>query len=154
MTLAPCPGSIVELLPHKPPMVLLDEAVGYSATEISARAILGPDHPFATPRGVAGHILIELMAQACGVFVGAQAVARGQPVRPGFLLGSRNFSAARDWLAPGTEVEVGATLVFRDDSMAVFDCVVTEDAVEVASARLNVYQPPEGATILQGGGTE
>ena len=68
------------------------------------------------------------MAQACGVFAGLQARARGEPVRVGFLLGTRRYLASRPWFADGETLEVTARLVLRDGPMAVFDCRISAGA--------------------------
>ncbi len=143
--LRPFPWPLVRLLPHRSPMVLLDEGVGYDDEVAVVIAIMHPDHPFAGPDGVPAHVGIELMAQTCGVFVGAQALARGEPVRLGMLLGTRGYRAEVDWFESGDRLEVCARLVFRDAEMGVFDCTIasrTRPAVRLAVARLNVYEPP------------
>jgi predicted hotdog family 3-hydroxylacyl-ACP dehydratase len=144
---------MTSLLPHRPPMVLLDEAVGYDDTSAVAAVTLRPDHPFAGADGVPAHVGIELMAQACGVFVGAHALARGEPVRLGVLLGSRDYRAAVDRFGIGERLEVQARLVFRDAEMGVFDCSIGRGGSEgggppLARARLNVYEPQNIDLIL------
>lgn len=99
---------------------------------------------FRPGHGMPAHVAIEWMAQTCGAFVGAEALTAGQPVRIGYLLGTRDFVAHVPWFADGMRLEVAARLVFRDQEMGVFDCLVrTADRSEpVATARLTVYQPP------------
>ncbi len=140
--MTPCPWTIAEVLPHAPPMVLLDEVIAFDAEAVLAAVTIGSDHPFATAEGVPVHVGIELMAQACGAYAGVRALADGEPVRLGYLLGTRSFHAVRDWLRPGERLEVSATVVFRDDGMGVFDCrIIAADGGVVAEARLNLFQP-------------
>jgi len=138
MTLAP----IETLLPHAAPMLLLDEALAADADSARAAVTPAPDHLFATDHGIPVHVGIELMAQTCGLWAGAQARREGGPVRLGYLLGTRRFTARTDWFGLGERLEISARLVFRDQGMGVFDCRIEDAAGEVlAEAQLSVYQP-------------
>ncbi len=137
------PWPIERLLPHAAPMLLLDEALRYDEDSVTAAVTLGPDHLFATPDGVPAHLGIELMAQTCGIWAGAHAMASGGAVRVGYLLGSRRYTAARPWFRIGERLEITATVVFRDQGMGVFDCLIFSDGETVAEAQLSVYQPDQ-----------
>lgn len=148
MTLRPCPWPITQLLLHRPPMLLLDEAVGYSDEEVVTRAVIGPDHPFAEPEGVPAHVGIELMAQSCGVFVGAHARASGEAVKLGFLLGTRRYESYEGGFRIGDDLRITARVVFREGEMGVFDCHIERDGTRIAAAQLTVYQPTDVQNIL------
>jgi predicted hotdog family 3-hydroxylacyl-ACP dehydratase len=107
---------------------------------LSAGLTVRPDVPFFEPgRGVPAHVAIEWMAQACGAFVGVEALDADQEVRLGLLLGTRNFRANTPWFKPDERVTVTVTLVLRDLEVGAFDCVaVGSDGRELASARLLV----------------
>lgn len=141
MNLNPCPWPIGDLLPHQPPMLLLDEALGFSDDEVIVSVGIRVDHPLARPEGVPAHVGMELMAQACGVYVGAHALASGEPVRHGFILGTRAYEANVDWFSFGDKLRVSARVVLRDGQMGVFDCWIEREGIAVAEARLNLYQP-------------
>lgn len=143
-----CPWPMIELLPHRPPMVLLDRLVAFDDDGATARVVLSPDHPFARPQGVAAHVGIELMAQACGAHVGALARSIGAEVRMGFLLGTRAYAASRAWFPIGAELEVVVHRVFCEDGMGVYDCRTLLDGDPVAQAQLNLYQPPDMETAV------
>ncbi len=133
------------LLPHAAPMVLLDTVLRADAAGAEAALTVRASDRFARPgRGVPAHIAIEWMAQTCGAFAGAEAAARNEPVRLGFLLGTRRFLATRPWFAPGEHLTVEATLVLREAGMGVFDCTVRDAAGDIrATAQLTTYQPPD-----------
>jgi len=146
----PCPYPPEELLPHAPPMVLLDAVVGWEDDAVSARLTIRPDTLFYEPSlGVPVHVGIEWMAQTCGIFAGLEAKTAQQPVRLGFLLGTRQFKASRRYFVEGERLEVGATLVFREEGMAVFDCRIrTPGGEQLAFARLTLYQPEDASDVL------
>jgi len=137
-----CPYPIADLLPHAEPMVLLDRVTAWDNEGLTASVTIRLDTRFATPgRGVAAHIAVEWMAQACGAFAGLRAQATGLPVRLGFLLGTRDFTADRAWFATGETLAVSVRQVFHETSMAVFDCHINCKETICARARLTVFQP-------------
>lgn len=149
-----CPYPIAELLPHSGRMLLLDAVRGFSDSVIEADLCVRRGNPFfEAGRGVAAHIAIEWMAQACGAFVGLEARRQNQPVRVGFLLGTRNFSAERPWFREGEALVVRAELVFRDGETGVFDCTLRNGDV-VARAQLTLHQPADLAAVLMSQGID
>ena len=145
--MTPCPWPVQHLLPHAPPMVLLDEVLGYDDTGVHAAVTIGAGHPFLIGDSVPAHVGIELMAQACGAFAGVEALAAGEPVRPGFLLGTRRFEARVPCFHLGDRLEISVRVALRDDQMACFDCEIRCAGALLAEARLNVYQPKELDTL-------
>jgi predicted hotdog family 3-hydroxylacyl-ACP dehydratase len=137
-----CPYPIADLLPHAEPMVLLDRVTAWDDEGLTASVTVRPDTRFATPnRGVAAHIGVEWMAQACGAFAGLRAKATGLPVLVGFLLGTRDFTADRAWFETGETLAVSVRQVFDEAGMAVFDCHIDSKELTCARARLTVFQP-------------
>ena len=146
--LAPCPWPIADLLPHAPPMILLDQVLGVDAQAVAAVVTIRSDHPFIAAEGVPVQVGIELMAQVCGAYAGANALAAGDPVKLGFLLGTRRYQAYDDWLRLGDRLEVRASLTFRDEEMGVFDCRIERRGELVAEAQLSVFQPKDPDAIV------
>ena len=144
-----CPYPIETVLPHAGRMLLLDRVTGSTEAAIEAALGIRPDNPFfEAGKGVAAHIAIEWMAQACGAFVGLEAMRRNQPVRVGFLLGTRNFKAERDWFRDGEGLIVRAELIFRDGETGVFDCILRGPERVEATAQLTLHQPTDLAAAL------
>jgi predicted hotdog family 3-hydroxylacyl-ACP dehydratase len=98
------------------------------------------------------HIAIEWMAQTCGAMVGAQALELGQPVRIGFLLGTRDFTAKVSRFHLGDRITITASPIFAEGEMAVFDCQVERDSKVCATARLNLFQPESLKSMLEAQG--
>jgi len=136
----PCPYPIASLLPHRPPMLLLDEVIGYDDHSLIAALTITGASLFVTPQGVPSHIGIEYMAQACGAFAGAHALDSGGPVKNGLLLGTRDYHATVPWFRCGDHLRIAVELTFRDDPLAAFTCSITLSDQRVAEARLRVYQ--------------
>ena len=143
-----CPWQPVDLLPHDPPMLLLDRVIAHDAEGAVAEADLGAGHPFAKPQGVPAHVGLELMAQACGVHTGTLARMGGSEVRLGFLLGTRNYQARQAWFPLGATLRIEARQVFAEDGMGVYDCRVLLDGEVVAQAQLSCFQPEDTGAVL------
>jgi len=144
------PYRIESLLPHAGPMLLLDEVTSLGEETLSAALTVRPGRPFFEPgRGVAAHVAIEWMAQACGAYVGIIALQAGQPIRMGLLLGTRDFRAAVPWFLEGERLNVTATVVFMDSQIGSFDCIVTRAGSDIAlaKARLTLYRPDDTMTL-------
>jgi predicted hotdog family 3-hydroxylacyl-ACP dehydratase len=152
MDLKPCPYRVSELLPQEPPMLLLDEIVGWNSDRLVSMVNIRRDSMFLESSAIAPHIAMEWMAQTCGAMVGAQALERGEPVRIGFLLGTRNFSATVERFSLGDKLTVTAAPIFSDGQMAVFDCQVVRGEEVCATARLNLFQPESLDAILESQG--
>ena len=143
--MAVCRFAMADLLPHAAPMVLLDRVIAWDDQGATASLTIGPETRVVEP-GLGGpaHIGIEWMAQACGAFAGMQGKAEGEPVRMGYLLSTRDFTADVSWFTLGQTLAISARQVFLEDGMAVFDCQIDAGAGAVARARLTLFQPADG----------
>ena len=144
---------IQDTLPHRPPMVLIDEIVAREPGCIMVAVTVRPQELLFQPgRGMPVHVALEWMAQACAAYGGADARDSGGTPRVGFLLGSRDFRATRSWLSEGARFEIKATLDFHDDELASFSCDVSDarDGQSVARASLTVFHPRDPRSVVAG----
>ncbi len=137
---------LLDLLPHRPPMLLLQRVLALGADHASALVELDADAPFALPgQGVPVCVGLEYMGQTAALIAGYQ--LREGLIGPhlGFLLGSRRYRAHRDFFAPGSRLQVDVREgVVVDDSLANFDCTIrclASDAL-LAEATLSVLRRP------------
>ena len=80
---------IEALVPHKPPMLLLDRVLSYSTDYVSCEVEIRVDSPFVRDGVVPAIVGLEYMAQCVAAFAGLSARHKGEAPRIGFLLGSR-----------------------------------------------------------------
>jgi predicted hotdog family 3-hydroxylacyl-ACP dehydratase len=135
---------VEDVLPHKPPMILIGEIVAREADALMVHVTVERTGFFFQPgRGVGSHVALEWMAQACGAFAGSQARDKGEPVRIGYLLGTRDFRAHRAWFGEGERLAVIARLQYQDEEFANFACEVraAADSQPLVTATLNVFHP-------------
>lgn len=139
------------VLPHRAPMILIDAIADWNEREIRTHLTIRASCPFfIQDKGIAAHVAMEWMAQSCAAFVGVDAVRARQPVKIGFLLGTRSFSAALDWFTEGEALDITARPVYRDANMGQFDCGVhRRGGPQLAKAQLTVYQPDDHLGLIQ-----
>jgi predicted hotdog family 3-hydroxylacyl-ACP dehydratase len=144
------PWSIASLLPHAGDMILIDEVCSHDADGLTALAVVRPG-PYSMPDGSLPPWLgLELMAQAVGAWAGCQARLAGEPVKLGFLLGTRRYECHADAFPAGARLSIRVSRGLVDASgMSVFECELHDDARLLAEARLNVYQPKDPTAFIQ-----
>lgn len=134
---------ICELIPHRPPMVLVDRLVEATADGVVCGVAISSESPYATSSGVSNIVALECMAQAVSVFVGLSDWREGKPVRDGYLIGVNDARFDVDGFEIGAELLVSATRIWGGDPLASFECKTTVDDTEAASVTLNVYRVPQ-----------
>jgi predicted hotdog family 3-hydroxylacyl-ACP dehydratase len=142
---------IVELVPHRPPMLLLDRVLSYDGERVVCETVLGPDSPFAEQGEVPAVVGIEYMAQTIAAHAGLEARARGEPPAIGFLLGTRAYSTSVDTFPNGSKLTVTVEPEIVDGGFAAFKCAIAIDDVAiddvaaldriVATAVVTTYRP-------------
>lgn len=135
-------NAVAGLIPHSGSMVLLDRIIDYDDQGLTAElAVRGDGLLGGDDKAVPAWAGIEYMAQAIAVYGGVMARQAGEPIRLGFLLGTRRYSSNVAAFKVGSTLTIQVKKIMQDDNLGVFDCRILGDGVEV-TANLNVYQPP------------
>ncbi|MGR9013383.1 MAG: ApeP family dehydratase [Gammaproteobacteria bacterium] len=133
---------VADLIPHTGSMVLLDRIVSFDEQSLTAEltvrddGLLGGDE-----RSVPAWAGIEFMAQTIAAYAGVMAKQVHEPIRLGFLLGTRRYNSNAAAFKVGSTLTIRVEKIMQDDSLGVFNCRILGESVEV-TANLNVYQPP------------
>lgn len=138
--------TVEEVVPHAPPMVLLDRIVHYEGMVLVAEVTITPDSMFYRSElgGVPSWVGIEYMAQAISALSGLRAKERNQSVKLGFLLGTRKLLLPRNLLKCGALCQIHVKQLLWDDSgLANFECRILCGDEVCVEARVNVYQTAE-----------
>lgn len=140
---------MAELLPHSGNMILLDEVLRFGPEDIHTRLIVRPGGLFNLADGsLPAWVGVELMAQTVAAYAGCQARQAGEPVKLGFLLGTRSFTCNVEHFPLGAELHISALCSLRDDNgMGVFECQISGPDIHV-EARLNVFCPAQIGSYL------
>ena len=131
-------GPVTDYLPHRPPMLLIDDIVEVTDQRAVCRATIHPDCVFAIDGLVHPSALIEFVAQACAIYVGVRSARDGDPPRLGLIMSCREISFAVDSFTVGDELTIVANKVFGRKPVAAFTGTVTRGEVLCATVELSV----------------
>ena len=126
---------IEDYLPHRPPMLLIDELVEVNDTKAVVRTTIKPDCVFARDGVVHPAAMIEFMAQCCAILIGAR--PSGQGPRLGFIISCREVNFMVDRFAVGDALVLTAAKIHGQEALAVFNCTVSRDGVTCATMQLS-----------------
>jgi len=144
---------ITEVIPHRAPMVLIDQLEQYDKESAICAVTITTDSPFydAQQQGVASYIGNEFMAQSIAAFSGAHALDEGRAVTIGFLLGSRKYKTFQPYFRLAEKYLITINELYQEESgLSVFDCEILDANQQVvAKANINVFQPKDAETFLQ-----
>jgi predicted hotdog family 3-hydroxylacyl-ACP dehydratase len=135
--------AISELVPQKPPMLLLDHVVTFGDDRVTCSATPSEDSIFFTDGQIPAVLTLEYMAQAVATYVGLTRHGEGGKPKIGYIISARNFEVCTDHLALGQELTIQAQMSWSDDVTAKFDCQVSQGERQLASTQLTVFEPPE-----------
>jgi len=147
---------IRQLVPHAGAMVLLDSAVSVDADNLCAAVAISDRTMFCRAEGVGSWVGIEYMAQAIAAHAGWLARQEGEPVRIGFLLGSRRYECFAPVFARGTLLHVHVHMELKNENgLGAYHCRI-EDAARpgqvLAQGTITVFQPENIDEFMQGSG--
>ena len=151
MSALPLHNPIESLIPHRDPMILVHRVEERGDDFLVASVDLSRPTRFTDADGlVPAYVGLEYMAQTISAYMGAQARDRGLPVKLGFLLGCRKYSASQSHFPKNETVRVKIRVTLMDAEFGVFDCTIfTADNTELASAQLKAVQPDDLSLFLE-----
>lgn len=134
-------SDVAGLIPHGGQMVLLDRIIAFDQDGLTAEMVVRDDGLFGNEQGVPAWAGIEYMAQAVGAYAGIKSTLAGEPIRLGYLLGTRRYNSNVGSFAVGAVLTIQIKTIIQDEKLGVFDCAIRGEGIEV-NANLNVYRPP------------
>lgn len=130
-----------DLLPHAPPMVLLDEVVGADADGVHCRRTVRDGQPFVVEGRLPSVVGLELLAQAAAAH---RALASGGRAPRGVLAGAPRLDVTREAFAVGDVLDVRVRVVDAQGPLRSLDGEVRVGDDVVVSARLQIVETGEG----------
>ncbi len=142
---------INELIPHSPPMVLIENILDFTQTSLVAEITIVENCMFYDMKncGVPTWVGIEYMAQSIAAFAGIQAKMISEPIKLGFLLGTRRYTILYPFFLVGNNYKIHVNKLYMDDSgLASFDCYILNNQEKIVEARLNVFETDNAQQIV------
>ncbi|MFK7859943.1 MAG: hypothetical protein AB8B64_14030 [Granulosicoccus sp.] len=139
---------LLELLPHREPMLLLDELVHVDALSGSALVHVAENSTFCIPgKGVPSWVGLEYMGQTAALIGGYQQQSGNLDNHTGFLLGSRQFKTTVSRFTIGTTLRIHCTQsALVGATLATFTAEIhlhqSSNISPVATAVLSVFRQP------------
>lgn len=125
-------GPIETYLPHRPPMLLIDDIISVTDQRFVCHTAIHADCVFAIDGRVHPSAMIEFVAQTCAAGVGVLAARTGNPPKVGLIMGCREMAFEVDSFAVGDELRITADKLFGQTQMAAFACTVERGAGAVS----------------------
>lgn len=140
---------IEQYVPHRGSMLLIERLLDAGAEHAVAQVKVPRDGMFNQLRGVPSWVALEYMAQTVAAWAGWSAQTRGEPIKLGFLLGSRKFETSQSFMHPGSVLRVCVQCeLFGSNGLGMFDCRVLEQENVIAQAKISVFEPADGQAYL------
>ncbi len=127
-------------LPHRPPMILIDELVDCGEHSVVCAVTIRDGAPFVADGRVPALISIEYFAQTVAAFFGYHARNSPEKFAMGMLLGTRELDLAVDHFHVGETLTAAGTITWSSGEMAQFSCELRRGGELVARAAITVLQ--------------
>ena len=138
---------LYELIPHRPPMLLINHVHDLNKNRSEAIVTCDEESPFYQSEGggVPSWIGLEYMGQTAALIAGYQLKHGLSKPHLGFLLGARDYKVEVAYFKAGENLLVKcAEAALVGESLATFDCTIEslETKQQLASANLSVFRKP------------
>lgn len=142
---------IEQLLPHRPPMILIDRLVWTNGVATVCEVSIRPHSMFIQAVSVPAFVGIEYMAQTVAAHGGYQSYLEGQPVAVGLLLGTRRLETHCQFFELGQTLRIEATHIWGKHELMRFRCTITHAVsnIRLQQAELNVFRPKALQSYLE-----
>lgn len=137
---------LFDLLPHRPPMLLINKVVDIDNKHAEAIVMIDKDTAFFKPEhGVPSWIGLEYMGQTAALIAGYQLQQGLIEAHLGFLLGTRRYQVTQDYFTPNKKLHIFCQeQAVVGDNLATFSCRIryAQSQNDIAQASLSVLRKP------------
>lgn len=140
---------IEELLPHRAPMLWVDEVSWHEGDAIQCKLRVRAEHVFVKDGEVEPVVAIEWMAQTVGALVGLYDRRQSLAPRPGYLIAIPEAEFMVDRFVVGDALDLFARRAWGDETLGSFEARVERAGALAARAQLSVYRRKLGDVALE-----
>ena len=142
-----CPiEQVAPLLPHSGDMVLLDRISDFGEDFLIAETEIRSDNILIKQGKLATFAGIEIMAQGVAAWSGCLAILADEPVRLGYLLGTRKLHIYTQEIPVGSKLQIKIKMSIQDNTgFGVFDSQLIDltSGKIILEGALNVFSPKD-----------
>lgn len=135
---------IEQLLPHRPPMILIDRLVEATEQEGTCEVTITPQSMFLEASGVPAFVGLEYMAQSVAAFGGYHSYLVNAPITVGLLMGTRRWETSCEFFELGQTLRIHVSHIWGKHELMRFHCTITSEAASeplLQQADLSVFKP-------------
>lgn len=125
------------ILPHRPPMILIDELVHCDAREVVCAVTVRDGAPFVVDGRVPALVSIEYFAQTVAAYYGYLS-RDAHDFTMGMLLGTRELELLTDYFQVGDQLTVTGHELWNGGQLAQFRCELHRDRQPLTLASISV----------------
>ncbi len=142
--------TVDQVLPHEPPMILLDRLVRKTETGLISEVQIRDGIPFFDDGVVPAFVGVEYMAQTVAAYAGVESIGNGGQAEIGFLLGVQNFTSQCRSFFNGQILQVAVDHDWGDSQLMHFMGVITnsETKVVLQEAQLSAFKPENSREFI------
>src|SRR5512137_2669402 len=127
------------VLPHRPPMCLVDRLVEFDDNSGGVEACIGPDSLLVDKDGALDRVVfIELNAQSYAAVKGYSDLLGGKEIKKGFLVAAKQIEL-NGRAAPGDLLRIRVTTTGVVGDFNIADGVITKGDMVLASGNITVW---------------
>lgn len=130
---------LAELVPHRPPMLLLDALTAVEDTAVAARATIRDGAPFVEQGRASALLAVEFFAQAVAALFAYKARGGDTPFS-GVLLGVRDLELDVAHLHSGDVLDVACHETWASGPVAQYHCTLHRGPRRLASGSITVLR--------------
>ena len=133
------PVKTASLMPHSPPMLLVDEVIEREGDMAKVSAVAPTGGIFCRGDSIRPEFAVEVVAQAMAAVDGYDAVMAGDGKRSGFLVGIEDFRWIMD-ISPGESLLIVLEKLFEFSQVAIMKGSVLKGDTIAAHGIVKVWQ--------------
>ncbi|MBN4049542.1 hypothetical protein JYT86_00630 [bacterium AH-315-N03] len=134
--------AIATLIPHRRPMLLVDEVIEHEGLRVTCRTTIRDDMPFVRDGEVPLLVALELFAQSACTLMSLRATKAGSMMQSGAFLGTRKVSLHVHALRVGDVVEIHCEERMALGPAAQIECRLVRRGETIAEGSINVMAGP------------
>ncbi len=134
--------SVASLVPHRAPMILLDEALAFDDDGATCAAVVREGGVFVERGVVPAVVFMEYMAQAVAALAGYAAQQRGDAVGSGYVVGAREVNLHVAGASVGDRLLVTVRRLAGNAQLGHYRGEVRREGELLADGELSIFSGP------------